>query len=399
MDFTLSEAQDELAGLARKILAERGVAGHGVRATGVRGRPPGQRSPGGAECPPGPAEWDTPERQWADLAAAGVLAAGLPEALGGAGLGLLEHCSVLAEIGRAVSDVPYLASIVLGAGAIAEFGSPSQQRQWVVPAGQGSVVLTAALAEEDGDDPRAPSAERVRTAWPLGAVRREDRGARRAAGGPAPGARLDGGRGAGVPGRAVRRRGDRGAAAADGLRRGRPGRARRRHAGRRPGARPGRAGRGLAGGTGHRGAVRGAGRGHRAGARADRGVRAEPGSVRPADRLVPGGDAAAGRRLHRHRSGPAHHVAGRLAAGFRGRGRRGGSSGRDRGGHRQVLGRRSGPPGGAHRGPRARRAGHRHVLPGAPLLRGGQALRVRPRRRHRPAPPHRRRSLLASPRP
>jgi len=132
MDFTPSEAQDELAGLARKILAER----------------------------------DTPERQWADLAAAGVLAAGLPEALDGAGLGLLEHCSVLAEIGRAVSDVPYLASIVLGAGAIAEFGSPSQRARWAVPAGQGAVVLTAALAEEDGDDPRFPSASAVRRDGP-----------------------------------------------------------------------------------------------------------------------------------------------------------------------------------------------------------------------------------------
>ena len=49
MDFTPSEAQDELAGLARKILAQRGVAGHGVR--GI---------PGGAECPPGQAEWDMP---------------------------------------------------------------------------------------------------------------------------------------------------------------------------------------------------------------------------------------------------------------------------------------------------------------------------------------------------
>ncbi len=136
MDFTPSEAQDELAGLARKILAER----------------------------------DTP---WADLAAAGVLSAGLPTSLGGAGLGLLEHCSVLAEIGRAVSDVPYLASIVLGAGAIAEFGSPSQVARWVVPAGQGSVVLTAALAEEDGDDPRLPSASAVRREgrWVLDGVK------------------------------------------------------------------------------------------------------------------------------------------------------------------------------------------------------------------------------------
>jgi len=139
MDFTLSEAQDELAGLARKILAER----------------------------------DAPERQWADLAAAGVLAAGLPEALGGAGLGLLEHCSVLTEIGRAASPVPYLASIVLGAGALARFGSPALLDRWAVPAGRGSVVLTAALAEEDGDDPRAPSAtaEREDGRWVLAGVK------------------------------------------------------------------------------------------------------------------------------------------------------------------------------------------------------------------------------------
>ena len=136
MDFTPSEAQAELAGLTRKILAER----------------------------------DAP---WADLATAGVLAAGLPEALGGAGLGLLEQCSVLTELGRAVSDVPYLASIVLGAGAIAEFGSPSQLARWVVPAGQGSVVLTAALAEKDGDDPCLPSAraERVAGRWRLSGVK------------------------------------------------------------------------------------------------------------------------------------------------------------------------------------------------------------------------------------
>jgi alkylation response protein AidB-like acyl-CoA dehydrogenase len=159
MDFTTSEAQDELAGLARKILAGRGVAGHGVR--GV---------PGGPERPPGLAEWDTP---WADLATAGVLAAGLPEALGGAGLGLLEHCSVLTEIGRAVSDVPYLASIVLGAGALAEFGTPAQAARWATPAGRGSVVLTAALAEEDGDDPRFPStrAQRAGGGWRLSGVK------------------------------------------------------------------------------------------------------------------------------------------------------------------------------------------------------------------------------------
>jgi 3-oxocholest-4-en-26-oyl-CoA dehydrogenase beta subunit len=139
MDFSLSEAQTELAGLGRKILAER----------------------------------DTPERQWADLASAGVLAAGLPEALGGAGLGLLEQCSVLAEIGRAVSPVPYLPSVVLGAGAVAVFGSAEQWHRWGGPAADGSAVLTAALSEEDGDDPSSPSAraERVGGRWRLSGVK------------------------------------------------------------------------------------------------------------------------------------------------------------------------------------------------------------------------------------
>jgi 3-oxocholest-4-en-26-oyl-CoA dehydrogenase beta subunit len=139
VDFSLSDAQAELAGLTRKILAER----------------------------------DAPERQWDALASAGVLAAGLPESLGGAGLGLLEQCSVLTELGRAVSPAPYLESVVLGAGAIAAFGSPEQQRRWAAPAGSGSVVLTVALAEEDGDDPSSPSVRADRTAdgWRLTGVK------------------------------------------------------------------------------------------------------------------------------------------------------------------------------------------------------------------------------------
>jgi 3-oxocholest-4-en-26-oyl-CoA dehydrogenase beta subunit len=136
MDFGLTEAQTELAGLTRKILAER----------------------------------DAP---WSDLAAAGVLAAGLPASLDGAGLGLLEQCSVLIELGRAASDVPYLASAVLGAGAVASFGTAAQRERWAGPAGQGSVVLTAALSEPDGDDPRRPSAraERADGRWVLSGVK------------------------------------------------------------------------------------------------------------------------------------------------------------------------------------------------------------------------------------
>src|ERR1700722_12126820 len=137
VDFTLSEEQAELGGLARKILAERAAP-------------------------------------WGDLAAAGGLAAGVPVDWEGAGLGLLEQCSVLVEVGRAVADVPYLASVVVGAGAVAEFGTEAQRSRWARPAGRGSVVLTAALAEEDGDDPGRPSATAIRRpggSWVLSAVK------------------------------------------------------------------------------------------------------------------------------------------------------------------------------------------------------------------------------------
>jgi alkylation response protein AidB-like acyl-CoA dehydrogenase len=133
MDFTVSEEQAELGGLARKILAER-------------------------------------DQPWGDLAAAGVLAAGLPAELDGAGLGLLEQCSVLVEVGRAVADVPYLTSVVVGAGAVARFGTEAQRSQWARPAGRGSVVLTAALEEDEAGGPSC-TAVRSGSGWVLSGVR------------------------------------------------------------------------------------------------------------------------------------------------------------------------------------------------------------------------------------
>ena len=138
MDFTENESQAELAALSRKILTEQVTPERLAAADAASDR------------------FDA--GLWDALARAGILAAALPESLGGAGLGLLEQCSVLAELGRTVAPVPYLASIVLGAGAIARFGTPQQQRRWAAPAGRGELILTAALAEEDGDDPAAPSA-------------------------------------------------------------------------------------------------------------------------------------------------------------------------------------------------------------------------------------------------
>jgi 3-oxocholest-4-en-26-oyl-CoA dehydrogenase beta subunit len=156
VDFTETESQTELAGLARKILTEQ-VTRERLAAVEARAD-----------------RFDA--ALWADLAGAGVLAAALPEALGGAGLGFLDACSVLIEMGRAVAPAPYLASAVLGAGTVARFGSAAQQEEFAVPAGRGELILTAALAEEDGDDPAAPSARAERAGrgaggWVLSGVK------------------------------------------------------------------------------------------------------------------------------------------------------------------------------------------------------------------------------------
>ncbi len=149
MDFTLNDRQRELGALCRLIVADK--------ATPQRQR---EVEEAGDRFDP---------VLWADLADAGILAAALPESLDGAGLGVLEQCSVLEELGRAVAPAPYLASIVLGAGAIAAFGTPDQQKRWAVPAGRGELVITAALSEEDGDDPLSPraTAEREAGHWLL----------------------------------------------------------------------------------------------------------------------------------------------------------------------------------------------------------------------------------------
>jgi alkylation response protein AidB-like acyl-CoA dehydrogenase len=150
VDFVRNEAQEELAALSRRILDR--VPAERQRAAEADGFDP---------------------VLWADLAGAGILAAGLPESVGGAGLGLLEQCSVLAELGRAVAPVPYLASIVLGAGAVAAFGTADQRRRWADPAARGEAILTAALSEEDSDDPAAPavSARYAAGRWRLSGVK------------------------------------------------------------------------------------------------------------------------------------------------------------------------------------------------------------------------------------
>ena len=106
---------------------------------------------------------------WSTLADANLLGIGLPEAVGGAGLGLTEVALVLEAQGRVVAPVPYWATQA-AALPIAAFGTPEQERAWLPGVVDGTVVLTAALAEPGVNDPLRPQT----TATPDGAGWRLD---------------------------------------------------------------------------------------------------------------------------------------------------------------------------------------------------------------------------------
>ena len=165
MDFASARAQ---ARARRAGPEDPGRAGHAGAAGGRRAGPTGS-TPRCGPTWPRPACWPPRCRsRWAARAR-------LPRAVLGAdraGPG-------------AVAPVPYLASVVLGAGALARVRARrSSSARWARPAGAASWSLTAALAEEDGDDPAAPStrAERGHGRRGWRAVRGEDRGAGRAGG-------------------------------------------------------------------------------------------------------------------------------------------------------------------------------------------------------------------------
>ncbi|MFD3425350.1 acyl-CoA dehydrogenase family protein [Nocardia fluminea] len=135
MDFTFSEAQHDLSGLARDLFTDW-------------------------------TDKNTPDDTgfdsalWQATAQAGLLDAALPDPVGG-GFGLLEQCSVLIEIGRTVAPVPYLTSIAVAASTIARFGDEAQVRRWVEPVASGAATLAPALATEDD----AFTAERTANGW------------------------------------------------------------------------------------------------------------------------------------------------------------------------------------------------------------------------------------------
>ncbi|MEP9364955.1 acyl-CoA dehydrogenase family protein [Nocardioides sp. CN2-186] len=136
MDFQFTQEQDEAAELAAGILKDRTT---NDRLKAVE------------------AEGDRFDRSlWAELGSAGLLGLALPEEYDGAGLGIIELCRVLVEVGRTVAPVP-LAAHGPASRLVAELGTDAQKQQWLPGAATGTTVMTAAVAEERAFAPTRPT--------------------------------------------------------------------------------------------------------------------------------------------------------------------------------------------------------------------------------------------------
>lgn len=133
MDFTRTEAAQDLSGLVGTIVDSVCTPEH-------------QR------------ELDAQDQRfdkalWRKLIDADILSTAAPESVGGGGFGALEQSAILTALGRQIAAVPYLESVVLGAGALARFAPAGLQREWAAPAVAGDRVLTVALDGELGQGP------------------------------------------------------------------------------------------------------------------------------------------------------------------------------------------------------------------------------------------------------
>jgi alkylation response protein AidB-like acyl-CoA dehydrogenase len=93
---------------------------------------------------------------WSALARANLLGIPLPADHDGSDLGLIATSLLLEEQGRNLCPVPLLATLVLGAMPIAEFGSDRQKQRWLPGVVSGEILLSAALTEAAAWDPAQP---------------------------------------------------------------------------------------------------------------------------------------------------------------------------------------------------------------------------------------------------
>ena len=92
-----------------------------------------------------------PREVVADLAAAGLLGAGLPEAQGGGGAGALAGALIAEEIGRVDGSVRGFLAVDVGlvATTVAALGTDAQRARWLAPLLKGTAIGCFALTEPD----------------------------------------------------------------------------------------------------------------------------------------------------------------------------------------------------------------------------------------------------------
>lgn len=95
------------------------------------------------------------DNTWQALVSGGVMAFGVPERLGGDGLGLPEVATALTEIGRHGTVSPALATLGLGLVPLVDLASDEQQDRFLAGVAKGG-VLSAALNEPGASLPDRP---------------------------------------------------------------------------------------------------------------------------------------------------------------------------------------------------------------------------------------------------
>jgi 3-oxo-4-pregnene-20-carboxyl-CoA dehydrogenase alpha subunit len=96
------------------------------------------------------------DNSWQGIVDGGVTALGVPERLGGDGVGLPEITTALTEIGRHGTISPALATLGLGLLPLLDSASDTQQDRYLAGVAKGA-VLTAALNEPGASLPERPA--------------------------------------------------------------------------------------------------------------------------------------------------------------------------------------------------------------------------------------------------
>jgi alkylation response protein AidB-like acyl-CoA dehydrogenase len=107
---------------------------------------------------------------WKEMAELGWVGILIPEAYGGAGMGLADLAVVLEALGRTLAPEPFLSTVLLGGQLLTRAGSEEQKQTWLPGVASGDKILTVAYQEARSryDLHRvATRAERQGTSWIL----------------------------------------------------------------------------------------------------------------------------------------------------------------------------------------------------------------------------------------